>query len=348
MCASTSAVKACTALRKRNLQKHRRLGMICASVIICTHNPRPHYLRRVLEALRAQTLPLDQWELLLIDNASEEPLTAVNWDLSWHARARHVREEELGLAPARLRGIREAAADMLVFVDDDNLLAPDYLEEALRIMREWPMLGAWGSGVTTPEFEAQPAPELLGYVGMLALRNVKAAQWSNTMPCLRAMPYGAGQCLRAQVAAAYRQHFERSPIKIKDRTGDSFDSSGDLEIGYVACVLEMGVGIFPQLKLTHLIPKDRLTEDYLVKLAGGILASNVLLEYKQLSVVPVSPFAGLLGIPRVIREIFGRKGIERRMYLAEIRSRIRTRAIILEHERQKRRNGRFAIPSSRG
>jgi hypothetical protein len=192
----------------------------------------------------------------------------------------------------------------------------------------------WGSGVTSPEFEVQPADELRDYLGMLALRNVKTAQWSNTMPCLRAMPWGAGQCLRAEVAAAYCQHFERSPIKIKGRTGGSFDSSEDLEAGYVACTLDLGVGIFPQLKLTHLIPKERLTEDYLVKLAGGILASNILLEYKWLSAVPVSPLAGLLGIPRAIRAIFARKGIHRRMYLAELRSRLRAQAIILEHERK--------------
>src|SRR5712692_6587062 len=157
-----------------------------ASVIICTHNPRPHYLCRVLGALRAQTLPLDQWELLLIDNASQEPLTATNWDLSWHPRARHVREEELGLAPARLRGVREAATEMLVFVDDDNLLAPDYLEQALRIKREWPMLGVWGCGVASPEFEVQPPDALRDYLNKLAIRENKVAQFSNVMPCYRA------------------------------------------------------------------------------------------------------------------------------------------------------------------
>ena len=51
------------------------------SVIICTHNPREDYLRRVLKALRAQSLSAEQWELLLIDNASKEPLAAA-WDLS--------------------------------------------------------------------------------------------------------------------------------------------------------------------------------------------------------------------------------------------------------------------------
>jgi len=40
--------------------------MIPVSVIICTHNPRPDYLQRVLDALKAQTLPKENWELLLM------------------------------------------------------------------------------------------------------------------------------------------------------------------------------------------------------------------------------------------------------------------------------------------
>ena len=90
------------------------------SVIICTHNPYEDYSRRVLKALDLQTLCKDHWELLLIDNASAEPLSEKN-DLSWPPpNAWHVREEELGLTPARLRGIRETCADILVFVDDIN------------------------------------------------------------------------------------------------------------------------------------------------------------------------------------------------------------------------------------
>src|SRR5258708_24159047 len=56
-------------------------AMLEFSVIICAHNPRPQYLRRVLEALRSQTLPKQEWELLLIDNLSSIPLMP-NWDLS--------------------------------------------------------------------------------------------------------------------------------------------------------------------------------------------------------------------------------------------------------------------------
>ncbi len=93
-----------------NLVKHLGLvtfnldRMIAVSAIICTHNPRRDYLKRVLNALQAQTLPKDEWELLIIDNASEQAL-ATDWDLSWHPLPRHIREDELGLTPARLRGI---------------------------------------------------------------------------------------------------------------------------------------------------------------------------------------------------------------------------------------------------
>ncbi len=69
--------------------------MFDISVIICTHNPRPDYLGRVLEALKAQTLSKDQWELLLIDSASDDPI-AGRVDLLWQPNAKHIRETAIG------------------------------------------------------------------------------------------------------------------------------------------------------------------------------------------------------------------------------------------------------------
>ena len=46
-----------------------------------------------------------------------------------------------GLTYARLRGIKEASGDLLVFVDDDNVLDPDYLETVQRVAEEKPFLG---------------------------------------------------------------------------------------------------------------------------------------------------------------------------------------------------------------
>ena len=111
------------------------------SVVICTHNPRPAYFAKCLKALRSQTLSLSSWGLVIVDNRSDTPLSD-RTDLAWHPGARMVREESLGLTPARLRGIRESTGDLLVFVDDDNVLDADFLETAQRIMEERPFLGS--------------------------------------------------------------------------------------------------------------------------------------------------------------------------------------------------------------
>ena len=114
------------------------------SLIICTHNPRSEYLNRVLTSLKLQALPRSQWELILIDNASNIVL-ASEIDLSWHSYGRHVREEKLGLTNARLRAFKEASAEILVFVDDDNVLNPDYLQNTVEILEQHPNLGSnWG------------------------------------------------------------------------------------------------------------------------------------------------------------------------------------------------------------
>src|SRR5712691_7176605 len=121
------------------------------SVITCTHNPRWDYFQRCLDALRNQRLPYNQWELVVVDDRSDEPL-ADRIDLCWHPAAHIVREETLGLTAARLRGIRETTGELLVFVDDDNLLDPDFLENAARTAEEKSFLGSW-SGQCRPEFE---------------------------------------------------------------------------------------------------------------------------------------------------------------------------------------------------
>ena len=70
------------------------------SVVICTHNPRPDYFPRCLNALRSQTLSPDLWELVVVDNRSDGP-GVERIDLSWHLTARIVREESsASLLPA--------------------------------------------------------------------------------------------------------------------------------------------------------------------------------------------------------------------------------------------------------
>lgn len=247
------------------------------STIICTHNPRQDYITRVLGALKAQTLSFDNWELLLIDNASDKFL-ASEIDLTWHPHAHNIKEEQLGLTHARLRGIREAKAEILVFVDDDNVLDRDYLAAALRISKDYPFIGSWG-GQIRPEFEIEPPEWTKPYWGLLAIREFKEDRWSNLLHQYETTPCGAGLCIRKFVAEKYAElvltKTERSKL---DRRGKQLTSSGDSDLAFTACDVGLGTGQFTALKMTHLIPAFRLQLDYLERLAEGMSYSETILR----------------------------------------------------------------------
>jgi glycosyltransferase involved in cell wall biosynthesis len=247
------------------------------SVVICTHNPREAFLRRVLKALEAQTLPKDRWELILVDNASEARLSE-KWPLDWHPHARHVRESTLGLTSARLCGIRESQGEFLVFVDDDNVPAPDYLEAAAKVAHEWPRLGAWGPTIRG-EFEEPPPSWAIPHLGTLAVKECAREVWSNDPAHWMAQPCGAGLCLRAGVARSYAESVQANPWKrLLDRQGTNLASCGDSDMVLTACDEGLGFGIFPSMQLLHLIPKERLTEDYLVRLTRAMHVSGLILD----------------------------------------------------------------------
>ena len=247
------------------------------SVIICTHNPRQNYLDRVLAALKSQTLPFEQWELLLIDNASEQTLSKT-LDLGWHPNTRHIREDQLGLTPARLRGIREAQADVLVFVDDDNILDSDYLEVVLQISHENPQIGAWG-GQIRAEFEVPPPEWAKPYLPYLAIREFSQDRWSNFPSINESTPCGAGMCVRKVVAQKYGEFVKSDPKRMGlDRKGDLLASCGDSDLALTACDIALGMGQFKNLKLIHLIPSNRLQEGYLLRLMEGMSYSCVILQ----------------------------------------------------------------------
>jgi len=302
------------------------------SVIICSHNPRADYLRRVLDALKAQTLPLDQWELLLVDNASREPL-ATAWDLSWHPHARHLREDKTGLTHARLCGIAAAQGDLLVFVDDDNVLRPDYLKTCLKISADYPHLGAWG-GSCVAEFETEPLEELRPWLGGLVIEQLKTPVWAKLPKWTDASPAGAGLVLRQTQASHYRELVLNDPVRQSlDRTGKLLGAGGDGDMVLSGFTLGFGAGRFPELELTHLIPSQRLALKYLEGIHEGFGYGNALLEaIHQPGYSLTRPRFQHIRIFLLNLYLLaaGRNRIARRLTLASQRGRIRAYRVLKE------------------
>jgi hypothetical protein len=93
------------------------------------------------------------------------------------------------------------------------------------------------------------------------------------------MPCGAGLCVRKSVAQHYVSKHEQARRRFQfDRTGDSLISGGDNDLAASACEIGLGAGLISSLRLTHLIPPERLTVEYLSRLAEGIQFSSLLLD----------------------------------------------------------------------
>jgi GT2 family glycosyltransferase len=111
------------------------MGDIRISVIIPTHN-RPDKLSETLAGLRRQTLPADIYEIVVVDDGSTPPVTLPEGQGGPVCRLIRLGGGER--SAARNTGAEAARGELLVFVDDDIGVGPEFLAEHLRAHETWP------------------------------------------------------------------------------------------------------------------------------------------------------------------------------------------------------------------
>ncbi len=246
------------------------------SVIICTHNPNTTRITRVLRALLRQTVDPDTWEVLVVDNASH-PAFSLPDGPGDDTKLRIVNEPTLGLTFARRKGVSEARGEFLVFVDDDNILAPDYLAQVIASFHRLPRVGALG-GKSVAEFASLTEPWQREFYPLLAVRDLGSDEQYSLPPNPGSFlseypscaPIGAGMAVRR---VALESWLTEKDSALSDRSGQELSSAGDNDL--VLHVLRSGwaVAYIPGLVLTHLIPGTRLHPRYLARLNRGIQKS---------------------------------------------------------------------------
>ncbi|MEZ0216427.1 MAG: glycosyltransferase [Rariglobus sp.] len=251
---------------------------VALTVILPTRNPHRGRLARTLAGLAEQTLDPVRWELIVVDNGSQPALAPSHLE-PLLGMARIVREARPGLTPARLSGIAEAKGDVLVFVDDDNVLAPGFLSNALALFSSLPSLAVAG-GPVRPEFESPPPAWLPEFYGLLALHDHGDSPVITSggvgQPWPNVAPVGAGLCIRRAHALAYATSLDNNPKRMAlDRRAGELTSGGDNDLVFTALHAGGDIGYFPDLALTHLIPTNRLDAYYVGRLNQGIQRSWV-------------------------------------------------------------------------
>ncbi|MDJ0733754.1 MAG: glycosyltransferase [Nostocaceae cyanobacterium] len=235
-------------------------------IIICTYN-NANLLDRVLTNLSVQKVTCNQqWTVTVVDNnCTDETPAIVEKHISSQKipGLRRIVETKQGLTYARLCGVKNTNDELIAFVDDDCLLAEDWVEKAMIFASSHPDCGVFGGKVIL-DWEITPPPILVKNATQFAAFNLGEIPKE-----LNRRNYhipGAGMVIR-------REALEKSgwldKQLLSDRTGKKLSSGGDSEI--VLRILNTGYELWytPDCILHHFIPAKRISETYLFKLMYG-------------------------------------------------------------------------------
>lgn len=245
------------------------------SVVICTRNPRQAYLDEVLAAADGQTYPASRRELVVVDSCSDPPMSQRNID--WPANVSFVRLQQPGVGRARIAGVSAARGDWIVFVDDDNVIDPDYLEKAEEIIQRRPDVALF-CGRISGDFEGTPPAWLKPFYRQLAIIDFPEDSWANHWDPAKVGYWAAGMCVRRDVIEEFCDEIHGDPVAIGINRGE------DIQLVMHALSKKHVAGLFRALHLRHLIPRDRMTTDYLCRIVGEAAYNMTVLRCRDTGV----------------------------------------------------------------
>ncbi|MDE6019660.1 MAG: glycosyltransferase [Ruminococcus sp.] len=100
------------------------------SIVIPVFNSE-NFIRRCIESIQSQTYK--NWECIIVDDGSTDSSLSLLQNYTHNdKRFRIIHQKNSGAGKARNNGIEQAKGDYIVFVDSDDVILPDYLEELSR------------------------------------------------------------------------------------------------------------------------------------------------------------------------------------------------------------------------
>ena len=199
------------------------------SVIICCYNSAAR-LPATLNHLKKQKLNGISAEIIIVDNASSDNTSSCAQEILSQEPAFKftiVPEPESGLSYARKKGYMVANYDYLLFCDDDNWLAENYLQLAYDTMQANSIIGILG-GKGDAVFESLEPWWFKAHEIDFAVGDQSTSK--NVLSKVDEV-YGAGFIIRK----TYLSRLFASGFKsiLSDRKGNQLVSGGDAEFCYL-------------------------------------------------------------------------------------------------------------------
>lgn len=245
--------------------------MIRLSLIIATYN-RARPLLEALESVVAQDAPPALWECVVVNNNSQDDTEARFADFAARHPAfalRMVREPRQGLSHARNCGIAAARGEYLAIIDDDERINPGFVAAYIRFFDTHPDAVAAG-GRIIPEYPAGRPAWMSRYVERPVANPLDLGDRVRLFPAGR-IPGGGNMALR-RTAVERCGGFDPALGRVGGRLigGEESDLFARLARAGERC------WYVPDAVMWHIIPPEKLTDDYLARLAYNVGVSQQL------------------------------------------------------------------------
>lgn len=121
------------------------------SVIILTYNG-SDYIRPLLDSLLNQSYPQEQMEILVVDNASTDETIRITRE-NFSSVKIIALEKNIGYAAGNNQALLHASHELLVFLNQDTICHPGFLQSMVNIMEADKTLAACNPNIFPPEAE---------------------------------------------------------------------------------------------------------------------------------------------------------------------------------------------------
>lgn len=231
--------------------------MITTSVIIPTVN-RPKPLEDMLKSLLEQSVLPDEFIIVdqSISNESKQTVHALFSKLNGLSRRniilKYIHDPTItGASQARNRGIGATENDIIFFFDDDVILEKDYIEEALRVYKQYPEVVGVGGVITNYSFLNKPRIRLFNNIFFKGLFNDERKEiFSNfikyTKPVIASKL--SGGCSSYKKSILLKEDFD----EIFDKMFDRYSFGEDIDLS-MRISKNHKLMITPYAKMKHII-----------------------------------------------------------------------------------------------
>ena len=236
--------------------------MIRLSLVIATYN-RAEQLMVTLGSVAMQSAAPETWECIVVDNnSSDDTRQRIVAFAKQHSRLniRYIFEKNQGLSHARNAGITASCGDIVAFIDDDERIVEEFITAYIELFDQHPDAMAAGGKIIAEYPTGRPC-WMSHYTEQPIANPMDFGESVRLFPTGR-IPGGGNMAMR-------RRLFDTVGVfnTTLGRTGKRLLGGEESDLFERIARLEYRVYYAPRAVMYHIIPAEKLTHDYFVRLA---------------------------------------------------------------------------------